>query len=76
MEGALNGHKIPKIIVNCDLTETVISNLVLHSYFQCCGAEADPFWSEPESAPGARTSGAGAAQKSGGSATLLIFASF
>ena len=34
------------------------------------GAGADPIWSEPESAPGARTSGAGAAQKSGGSATL------
>ena len=31
---------------------------------------ADPIWSEPELAPGARTSGAGAAQKSGGSATL------
>ena len=34
------------------------------------GAGADPIWSEPESAPGPRTSGAGAAQKSGGSATL------
>ena len=32
------------------------------------GAGADPIWSEPESAPGPRTSGA--AQKSGGSATL------
>ena len=31
---------------------------------------ADPIWSEPESAPGPRTSGAGAAQKSGSSATL------
>ena len=35
------------------------------------GAGADPIWSEPESAPGPRTSGAGAAQKSGGSATLV-----
>ena len=34
------------------------------------GAGADPIWSEPESAPGPRTSRAGAAQKSGGSATL------
>ena len=34
------------------------------------GAGADPIWSEPESAPGPRT--AGAAQKSGGSATLLL----
>ena len=34
------------------------------------GAKADPIWSEPESAPGPGTSGAGAAQKSGGSATL------
>ena len=34
------------------------------------GAGADPIWSEPESAPKPRTSGAGAAQKSGGSATL------
>ena len=34
------------------------------------GAGADPIWSEPESAPELRTSGAGAAQKSGGSATL------
>ena len=32
---------------------------------------ADPIWSEPESAPGPRTSGAGAAQKSGGSTTLV-----
>ena len=31
---------------------------------------ADKFWSE--SAPGSRTSGAGAAQKSGGSATLAV----
>ena len=33
---------------------------------------ADPIWLEPEPelAPGPRTSGAGAAQKSGGSATL------
>ena len=38
------------------------------------GAGADPIWSEPESAPGPRTSGAGAAKKSGGSATLhLVF---
>ena len=36
------------------------------------GAGADPIWSEPESALGLRTSGAGAAHKSGGSATLLI----
>ena len=35
------------------------------------GAGADPIWSEPESAPGPWTSRAGAAQKSGGSATLL-----
>ena len=35
------------------------------------GAGADLIWSEPESAPGPRTSGAGATQKSGGSATLL-----
>ena len=35
------------------------------------GAGADLIWSEPESAPGPRTSGAGAAQKSGGSATLV-----
>ena len=34
------------------------------------GAGADPIWSEPESAPGPRTSGAGAARKSGGSTTL------
>ena len=32
---------------------------------------ADPSRSEPESAPGPRPSGAGAAQKSGGSATLM-----
>ena len=32
------------------------------------GAEADPIWSEPESAPGPRT--AGAAKESGGSAAL------
>ena len=36
------------------------------------GGGADPIWSEPESAPGPRTSGAGAAQKSGGSATLIV----
>ena len=36
------------------------------------GAGADPIWSEPESAPGPRTSGAGAAKKSGGSATLIF----
>ena len=35
------------------------------------GAGADPIWSEPESAPGLRTSRAGAAQKSGVSATLV-----
>ena len=35
------------------------------------GAGADPIWPEPESAPGPWTSGAGATQKSGGSATLL-----
>ena len=34
------------------------------------GARADPSRSEPESAPGPWPSGAGAAQKSGGSATL------
>ena len=34
------------------------------------GAGADPSRSEPESAPGPWPSGAGAAQKSGGSATL------
>ena len=33
-------------------------------------ARADPIWSELESAPRPRTSEAGAAQKSGGSATL------
>ena len=37
------------------------------------GAGADPIWSEPESAPGPRTSGAGAAKKSSGSATLVTF---
>ena len=31
---------------------------------------ADPIWSEPESTLGPRTSGAGGAQKCGGSATL------
>ena len=36
------------------------------------GAGADPSRSEPESAPGPWPSGAGAAQKSGGSATLLL----
>ena len=36
------------------------------------GAGADPIWSEPESAPGPRTFGAGAAQKSGGSPTLVV----
>ena len=40
--------------------------------FFLLGAGADPIWSEPESAPGPRTSGAGAAQKSGGSATLGV----
>ena len=35
-------------------------------------AGADPIWSEPELAPGPRTSGAGAAQKCGGSATLIF----
>ena len=35
------------------------------------GPGADPIWWEPESAPGPRTSGAVAAQKSGGSATLV-----
>ena len=34
------------------------------------GAGADPICLEPESAPGPRTSGAGDAKKSGGSATL------
>ena len=36
------------------------------------GAGADPIWSEPESAPGPRTSGAEAAQKNSGSATLVV----
>ena len=36
------------------------------------GAGANPIWSEPESAPGPWTSGTGAAQKSGGSATLVM----
>ena len=36
------------------------------------GAVADPIWSEPESAPGPRTSRARAAQKSGSSATLHV----
>ena len=36
------------------------------------GAGADPIRSEPESAPGPWPPGAGAAQKSGGSATLLV----
>ena len=35
------------------------------------GAGADQIWSEPESAPEPRTSGDRAAQKCGGSATLL-----
>ena len=35
-------------------------------------AGADPIWSEPESATGPRTSGAVAAQKSSGSATLIL----
>ena len=35
------------------------------------GAGANPIWSEPESAPGPQTSGAGAAQKSGGSTKLV-----
>ena len=35
------------------------------------GAGADPIWSEPELAPGPHTSGAGATQKCGGSATLV-----
>ena len=34
------------------------------------GAVDDRIWSEPESAPVPQASGAGAAQKSGGSATL------
>ena len=34
------------------------------------GAGADPICLEPESAPGPRTSGAGDAKNSGGSATL------
>ena len=42
------------------------------SLFFLPGAGADPIWSEPESAPGPRTSGARAAQKSGGSATLVV----
>ena len=39
--------------------------------FFLLGAGADPIWSELESAPGLRTSRAGAAQKSEGSATRL-----
>ena len=35
------------------------------------GDGADPIWSEPEWAPGPWTSGAGAAQRSSGSATLV-----
>ena len=35
------------------------------------GYGADPIWSEPESAPGPLTSGAGAAQKRASTATLL-----
>ena len=35
------------------------------------GAGADPICSEPKSAPGPRTSGAGASQKSGSFATLV-----
>ena len=38
------------------------------------GAGADPSRSEPESAPGPWRPGAGAAQKSGGSAALLELA--
>ena len=39
------------------------------------GAGADPIWSEPESAPGPRTSGvgAGAAKKNGGFAPLTEY---
>ena len=40
------------------------------SHLFLSGARAYPIWSEPKSAPGPRTSGAGAALKSGGSATL------
>ena len=36
------------------------------------GAGAVPIWSDPESTPGPRTSGDGAAQKSGSSATLPL----
>ena len=36
------------------------------------GAGVDPIWSEPESAPEPRIAGAGATQKSGGSAALSI----
>ena len=69
----------------CDLKTTCITNsfiksskykILVHgagaawSRLFLPGAGADPIWSEPESAPGPRTSGAGAAQKSGGSATL------
>ena len=35
------------------------------------GAETDPIWPEPESAPGSQTSGAEAAENSAGPATLL-----
>ena len=39
-------------------------------------AGADPVWSEPDSAPGPRTSGARAALKNGGSATLILSSVF
>ena len=57
----------------CDKTVNVIQKVLVYragdAFFS--GAGADPVWSEPESAPGPRTSGAGATQKSGGSATLF-----
>ena len=67
---------------NCDPKKTYITNSLFsfkdlkmknfsawsRSRLFLPGAEADPIWSEPELAPGPRTSGA--AKKSGGSATL------
>ena len=44
--------------------------------FFLSGAGADPIWSEPESAPGPRTSGAGAAKNRGGSVTLIVRSKF
>ena len=64
------------------LRVSFLTFLILHpTFLQCCGAAwsrffcwsepgADPSRSEPESVPGPWPSGGGAAQKSGGSATL------